>query len=57
MESLVELPLSTVVEVLGLISPSFGRGVEGITRKNESVLLILLDLLLTGRESERDIRF
>lgn len=39
------------------VSPSFTRGVEGITRKNESVLLILLSLmaLRSGTESERDI--
>lgn len=35
--------------------PPFTSGVEGITRKNESILLKLDSLSCTGTESERDI--
>uniref|UniRef100_A0A2P2JTU5 Uncharacterized protein MANES_11G144500 n=1 Tax=Rhizophora mucronata TaxID=61149 RepID=A0A2P2JTU5_RHIMU len=41
--------------VLVIISPSFARGVDGTTRKKESILFNVPSLLLTGTESERDI--
>lgn len=50
-----KLPASLIGEVFDTASPSFTRGVEGTTRKNESSLLMLLSLLLTGTERERDI--
>lgn len=55
---IVKLPASTAgLEFIDIASNSFTRGVEGITRKNESILLmvLLLSLLFTGTESERDI--
>lgn len=35
--------------------PSFTRGVEGITRKKESIFRVLLSLLRSGTESDLDI--
>lgn len=54
---IMKLPASTAgLEFIVTASNSFTRGVEGITRKNESILFMLLSLLFTGTESERDIR-
>ena len=50
-----EIPVSFVVGVANNSFPSFTRGVEGTTRKNESILLMLLSLLLAGTERERAI--
>jgi len=49
-----EIPVS-FVEVSTNTSPSFTRGVEGTMRKNESILLKFLSLLLAGTERERAI--
>lgn len=49
-----EIPVS-FVDVSTNTSPSFTRGVEGTMRKNESILLKLLSLLLAGTERERAI--
>lgn len=51
------LPVSTIWDVFEISSPSFTRGVAGITRKNESILLMLPSFLFKGTESERDICF
>lgn len=37
-------------------STSFTLGVEGITRKKESILRLAFSLLITGTESDRDMR-
>lgn len=55
MNKIINVPSSTVGEATDIASPSFTLGVEGTTRKNESILLMLFSLLLTGTESERDI--
>jgi hypothetical protein len=51
----MKLPASMVGELFDTVSPSFTRGVEGITRKKESILLMLLSLLWIGTERERDM--
>lgn len=49
------IPVGVGVGVVG--SASFSRGVEGITRKNESSLLIQTSLSRFGAERDRDICF
>lgn len=42
-------------EAVAMASDSLGRGVAGMTRKNESILFMLLSLLFAGTESDRAI--
>lgn len=53
---MTEIPLSRAGEGVGeMVLKSFGRGVEGITRKKESILLIVISSLRTGTDRDRAI--
>lgn len=51
---LPESPVGAVAEITEF--ESFAQGVEGITRKKDSTFRMLWSLLMTGKESDRDMR-